>query len=259
MAEILVGTSGYSYDDWHGPFYPMQLKKGDMLEYYAREFRYTEINSTYYALPSQQAIAGLAKRTPPDFVFTVKAYKSLTHERHENVAIDSGKFQFSMAPLMDEGKLGAVLLQFPYSFKCSEENRSYLVHMRDLLEDLPLAVEFRHAGWEQPPVWEFLRSLNMAYVAVDEPQLRGLVGDSAVLTSNFGYIRFHGRNAGHWWEHDKAYERYDYLYKEPELQEWVPRINSMAQGADSIFLTFNNHYKGQSITNARLMQRMLQF
>lgn len=110
MAEIILGTSSYSYNDWRGPFYILQLKKGNMLEKYAWEFHYTEINSTYYSLPSQQAIAGLAKRTPPDFVFTVKAFQSLTHERHDNIAVDTSKFRFSMAPMMDEGKLGAVLL-----------------------------------------------------------------------------------------------------------------------------------------------------
>jgi uncharacterized protein YecE (DUF72 family) len=128
-----------------------------------------------------------------------------------------------------------------------------------MLGDLPLAVEFRHAGWESEAVWEFLKRLNMACVAVDEPRLKGLVGGSAVLTASFGYIRFHGRNAGNWWQHEQAYERYDYLYQEPELEEWVPRIHSLAQGADHVFVTFNNHYKGQSITNARMMQGMLQF
>lgn len=258
MAEILVGTSGYSYDDWRGAFYPLQLKKGDMLEYYAREFRYTEVNSTYYALPRQQAIAGLAERTPPEFVFTVKAFKSLTHDRQSGVEVDAGKFRFSLAPLIETGKLGAVLLQFPYSFRCCQENCSYLARLGKLLEDLPLAAEFRHAGWESEAVWDLLKGLNIAYVAVDEPGLRGLVGCSTALTSSFGYVRFHGRNAGRWWQHEQAYERYDYLYQEPELDEWVPRIHSLAQGADRIFVTFNNHYKGQAITNARMMQRMLQ-
>jgi uncharacterized protein YecE (DUF72 family) len=214
LAEILVGTSGYSYDDWRGAFYPLQLKKGDMLEYYAREFRYTEVNSTYYALPSQPAIARLAERTPPEFVFTVKAFKSMTHERQDSVAVDAGKFRFSLAPLIEAGKLGAVLLQFPYSFRCCQENRSYLARLGEMLGDLPLAVEFRHAGWESEAVWEFLKRLNMACVAVDEPRLKGLVGGSAVLTASFGYIRFHGRNAGNWWQHEQAYERYDYLYRE---------------------------------------------
>jgi uncharacterized protein YecE (DUF72 family) len=167
LAEILVGTSGYSYDDWRGQYYPLQLKKGDMLEYYAREFQYTEINSTYYSLSSQQAVARLAERTPPEFVFTVKSYKSLTHERQGEAAVDAGKLRFSLAPLVETGKLGAVLLQFPYSFRCSQESRSYLARLGELLQDMPLAVEFRHASWEQQAVWAFLQDLGMAYVAVD--------------------------------------------------------------------------------------------
>jgi len=257
-AEILVGTSGYSYDDWRGPYYPLQLKRGDMLEYYAKEFRFTEVNSTYYCLLSQQTMARLAAKTPPEFTFTVKAYKSLTHERTGEVAVDAGKFRFSLEPLLAAGKLGAVLLQFPYSFKCCAENRDYLAKLGELLQGLPVAAEFRHAGWERPPVWEFLRDQKMAYVAVDEPRLKGLVGGSAELTANFGYVRFHGRNAGHWWQHEQAFERYDYLYQASELQEWAPRIHDLAQGADRLFITFNNHYKGQAITNARMMQRLLQ-
>lgn len=253
-----MGASGYSYDDWRGAFYPLQLKRGDMLEYYAREFRYTEVNSTYYCLPAQQAMARMAAKTPPEFVFTVKAFKSLTHERHGEIAADAGKFRFSLAPLVAAGKLGAVLLQFPYSFKYCRENRDYLAGLGELLQGLPLAAEFRHAGWEQPPVWEFLRDLGMAYVAVDEPRLRGLVGGSAELTASFGYIRFHGRNAGRWWQHEQAYERYDYLYRESELEEWLPRIRNLAVGAERLFITFNNHYKGQAITNARMMRMLLQ-
>ena len=98
----------------------------------------------------------------------------------------------------------------------------------------------------------------MAYVAWMSPSCEGWWETPQVLTASIGYVRFHGRNAGNWWQHEQAYERYDYLYQEPELQEWVPRIHSLAQGADRIFVTFNNHYKGQSITNARMMQKMLQ-
>ena len=126
-----------------------QALRGDMLEYYAREFRYTEVNSTYYALPSQQAMARLAERTPQEFVFTVKAFKSLTHERQGNAEVDAGKFRFSLEPLIETGKLGAVLLQFPYSFKCYQENRRYLARLGELLNGLPVAAEFRHASWER--------------------------------------------------------------------------------------------------------------
>jgi uncharacterized protein YecE (DUF72 family) len=129
-------------------------------------------------------------------MFTVKAFKSLTHERQDGVAVDAGKFRFSLAPLIEAGKLGAVPLQFPYSFRCCQENRSYLARLGEMLGDLPLATEFRHAGWESEAVWEFLKSLHMAYVAVDEPQLRGLVGGSTALTTNFGYVRFMGATPG---------------------------------------------------------------
>lgn len=258
MAEtVLVGTSGYSYDDWRGVFYPHDLAGGDMLAYYAREFSFTEVNATFYRIPGPRMFERLATATPAEFVFTVKAHGSLTHERGEAVKGSALKFRVALQPLRDAEKLGAVLFQFPYSFRNNGENRAYLARLRDAFAGVPAAVEFRHASWVEGAIWEFLRALDLAYVCVDEPRLRGLVGPVAVRTAGFGYVRFHGRNAAKWWHHAEAWERYDYLYSKEELVEWAPQLKSLADGADRVFVAFNNHPRGQAVQNARLLREIL--
>jgi len=255
--EILIGTSGYSYEDWRGVFYPLRLAKGKMLEHYAQEFSFTEVNSTFYHVPAARVMEALVKKTPAHFVFAVKAHGSLTHEREGEFTGHAAKFRAMLQPLQEASKLGAVLFQFPFSFGNAAENRDYLAHLRDLFPDLPAAVEFRHAGWVEQSTFDLLRSLDFAYVCVDEPRLRGLVGPVAVRTASFAYVRFHGRNAAKWWRHGEAWERYDYLYSEEELKEWVPKIGSVARGADRTFVAFNNHPRGQAVENARLLREMI--
>lgn len=255
--EILVGTCGYSYDDWRGAFYPARLAKGRMLEYYAQEFSFTEVNSTFYHIPAVRVMEALAKKTPEGFIFTVKAHASLTHEREAEFTGHTEKFRIMLRPLQEAGKLGAVLFQFPFSFHNNGENRDYLVRLRELFPSIPVAVEFRHTGWVQESTFALLRSLDFAYACVDEPRLKGLVGPVTVRTAGFAYVRFHGRNAAKWWRHGEPWERYDYLYSQAELGEWVPRIKSMAEGAKRVFVAFNNHPRGQAVANARMLQEMI--
>ncbi|MGQ9512863.1 DUF72 domain-containing protein [Thermodesulfitimonas sp.] len=256
-SEILIGTSGYSYDDWRGAFYPLKLAKGKMLEYYAQEFLFTEVNATFYHLPPVQVMAALARKTPERFVFAMKAHGSLTHEREAEFTGHAAKFRAVLKPLEEAGKLGAVLFQFPFAFPNSPGNRDYLAYLRELFPDLPAAVEFRHASWVEQSTFDLLRSLDLAYVCVDEPRLKGLVGPVAVRTASFAYIRFHGRNAAKWWQHREAWERYDYLYSEKELGEWLPKIEGVARGATRAFIAFNNHPRGQAVANARLLREMI--
>jgi uncharacterized protein YecE (DUF72 family) len=256
--QTFIGTSGYSYVDWCGPFYPSALDKNKMLEYYAKEFSFTEINSSYYHLPSPRLFVQLSKKTPEDFIFTVKAYKSLTHEREESVKEDTKKFCFALEPLLVAGKLGAVLLQFPYSFHNQEKNRHYLADLREIFtKAIPVVIEFRHYSWAKKATWDFLRSLDLGYVCVDAPKLRGLVGQETVCTTEIAYVRFHGRNSAKWWEHKNSYERYDYLYSEEEIREWAPKIQNLDKEAKQVFVAFNNHYRGQAVQNARMMREML--
>src|SRR5438270_8136457 len=148
---IYIGTSGYSYADWKGPYYPENIKDNEMLPYYANDFHTTEINYTYYRMPAARTLAAMAAKVPVDFVFTIKASKELTHERDGEDDGDSPEnfrlFREALQPLMDQGKFGAVLAQFPNSFKPSDENRDYLAMFRERMGDMPVVVEFRNAGW----------------------------------------------------------------------------------------------------------------
>lgn len=257
MAEVYIGTSGYSYRDWVGPFYPAGTRQDEMLSFYAEEFSFTEVNSTFYRLPSARMFESMLKKVPDNFLFTVKAFQGLTHQRGETVKEEAAKMIEALKPLSAEGRLGALVLQFPYSFKATEDNRDYLEVLRDLLLDLPLVVEFRHYSWLNSETWSLLRSLAVGYVCVDAPRLRGLPGSATQSTAPVAYVRFHGRNAATWWEHEEAWQRYNYLYTEEELSEWVPRINFLARNSERVFVAFNNHFGSQAVTNARMLKRLL--
>src|SRR5512140_3867538 len=202
-----------------------------MLPFYAKDFHATEINYTYYRMPSARTLGAMAKKVPENFVFSVKASKELTHEREveEGYGTRESFVQFRQAlqPLIDEGKFGAVLAQFPNSFRPTSENQDYLEVFRERMGDLPVVVEFRNASWVTDETMELLRKNNLGYCCVDEPHLKGLIPPIAVSTAPVAYVRFHGRNAQKWWHHDEAYERYSYSYKPEELQEWVPKIEKL--------------------------------
>lgn len=253
---IYVGTSGYSYEDWRGFFYPANLDKKEMLGYYAQRFPAVEVNSTYYSLPSPFMFAAMSKKTPPDFKFVAKLHKDITHAEHASKET-AREFLAALQPLRDEGKLGCVLAQYPWSFKDTPENRDRLRELRDLLADTPAVVEFRNAGWVSDETFDLLRQLGLGYCAVDEPPLKGLMPGVAVATSSVGYIRFHGRNAQDWWQHEEAWQRYNYLYTEEELAEWVPKAQRVAEKTEVTYLFFNNHYQGKAARNARMFARML--
>jgi uncharacterized protein YecE (DUF72 family) len=260
---IRIGTSGYSYDDWKGPYYPENIKSTDMLPFYAQEFGATEINYTYYRMPSARTLAAMARKVPDNFVFTVKASKELTHEREE--AEEGGGtpenfrlFREALQPLTDEGKFGCVLAQFPNSFKPTAENRDYLQTFRERMGDLPVVVEFRNATWVTDDTMDLLRKNDLGYCCVDEPRMKGLIPPIAVATSPIAYVRFHGRNAKKWWQHDEAYERYSYEYSPEELTEWVPKIEKLENSAQQTFIFTNNHYRGAAVTTARQLKEMLE-
>jgi uncharacterized protein YecE (DUF72 family) len=254
-ARVLIGTSGYSFADWVGPFYPRGYAFGDMLPYYARHFPVVEVNSTYYRIPSPRTFEQMERRTPPGFRFIVKVHQVLTHERRvdtESIA----SFRACLEPLLAAGKLDGLLAQFPWSFKNTSWGRRYLVAVRRALPDAPLFVEFRHASWATEESWQLLRDHRIGYCVVDEPALRGLMPPVVELTSPLGYVRYHGRNADQWWGHSGA-DRYNYSYSEEELRDWLPRIGEMSAQAEKVYVFFNNCHAGQAAQNAQLMQQLL--
>jgi len=255
---IYIGTSGFSYDDWREVFYPAALAKRDYLLYYVSRFPALELNSSYYAIPSPRLIGSLIERTSEDFKIVVKAYRGITHERNSDLEATLKTFLDAVAPLSDVGKLAGLLFQFPYSFHFGERQLALVEGLLERVAEWPTVVEFRNERWMKEKVLEMLRDHEAALCCVDEPRLPGLIPPEAVCTSKkLGYVRFHGRNAEKWWEHEEAWERYDYLYQEEELEEWRKGITWLADRTDKTFIFFNNHRNGQAVLNARDMGRLL--
>lgn len=256
MGDILIGTSGFSYDDWRGFFYPEKMKKGEMLAYYAQKFRAVEVNSSYYAIPLPETFRRMAEKTPSGFRFSVKANKDITHSPEVDLSVFR-QFRESVRPLAEAGKLGCVLAQYPWAFKRTETNANRVRQLRDELGDMPLVAEFRNYTWASEETFALLRDLHIGYCCVDEPKLRGLMPDVVSATSDVAYLRFHGRNAEKWFVHEEAWERYNYLYSRSELEEWVPKVKRLTSAACETYLFFNNHYQGKAPRNAQMFAGLL--
>ena len=251
---IRLGTSGFSYDDWIGTFYPEDLPRWAWLGYYAERFDAVELNVTYYRIPSPKVIRGWVKRTPEEFLFAVKAHQDITHGRE---GADFGAFCAALDPLREAGKLACVLAQFPHSFHATPENRAYLERLREGLQGLAVVVEFRHRAWVTEETFQQLEALDLGFCCVDEPRLRGLMPPIARATGPVAYVRFHGRNAGRWWQHEQAWERYDYTYSEQELREWVSRIRALDKEVALTLVFANNHYRAQSVDTLHKLDKLL--
>lgn len=253
---IKVGTSGFSYPEWRGPFYPAALPSRDMLAHYAQHFPAVEINSTYYHIPPARNMAAMAKRAEGRLDFAVKAHQDMTHNR-ERYAAALPPFREALSPLREAGSLGCVLVQFPFSFKAASANLEFLKRVAADLAPGPVVVEFRHGSWITEETFRRLGELKLAYCCVDEPALPNLPAPVVRATASPAYVRFHGRNRQKWWRHEAPWERYDYLYGEAELAEWVPKIRALADAAGKCFAFFNNHARGQAVENARSLLHLL--
>lgn len=258
-ATIYVGTSGFRFDDWKGHFYPETVKQKDWLRYYAARFNCLEINASYYRLMPAATYERMRQTVPPGFQFTVKAYRTLTHEAGSKNEADFAAFLAGLEPLREAGEFGCVLAQFPTSFHNTPENRSYLAAFRDRFAEVPLVIEFRGREWLDDTVFDYLREREIGFCAVDEPQFKSLMPPVAVATSPIGYVRFHGRNYQKWWKGGEGgKERYDYLYKKEELEEWVPKIERVAAETERVYVFMNNCYQGKAATNAVEMRGLLE-
>lgn len=253
--KIVVGTSGYSFQDWIGGFYPEGTKKGDMLREYTKHFECVEVNSTYYRIPHPVVLRRMEEKTPPGFEFIIKANQEMTHKGSKDLSVYRS-FDEAIQPVVEAGKFQGVIAQFPWGFKNTPENRDHLKFMKDRFRACPLFVEFRNREWITDEVFEQLEKSDIAYCSVDEPRLKSLVPPIARLTTELGYVRLHGRNAKNWWGRGGG-DRYDYLYSEEELKEWVTKITSMSQKARKTFVFFNNCHAGQAARNAGLMKDLL--
>lgn len=252
---IRIGTSGFDYEDWRGHFYPESLPRKSYLPYYADRFDALELNFSYYRMPGAAQLASMVERTAGKVEFSLKAHRAMTHERTAPPEVVA-EFRAAVEPLSSAGRLGAVLAQFPNSFRQCEENRAYLKRLADGLGP-PLVVELRHAEWAVDPIVEWLGRIGVGFACVDEPQIPGLMPPLAVASATPAYVRFHGRNAAKWYEHDRPEERYDYHYRADELGEWVKRIRDLERKAGKVLVFFNNHFQGKAVDSAQTMRRLL--
>lgn len=252
---IRIGTSGYSFDDWHGPFYPADLSRGKRLEFYAARFPVVEVNSTYYRIPHPAVFRRMEEKTPDRFRFFVKLNQAVTHKGRAD-ADHFREFLVAISPLEEAGKLQGALAQFPWSFRRSGRNVAYLEHLRNRMEGRPLFVEFRHDSWAREETFGELEELGIGFCSVDEPRLRGLFPPIARATNGIGYVRFHGRNEANWWGRG-AGDRYDYDYRDEELAEWIGLIRELESAAADTYIFFNNCHAGRAAGNAARMGELL--
>ncbi len=256
--RIHIGIAGWSYPDWQGVVYP--AGKVDQLAHVARYFDTIELNTTFYQPPPERNVVSWLKRVAqlPDFRFTTKLWKRFTHDPEP---VGSGELTAALLPLKAiaaEGRLGALLLQFPYSFKNTLEGREKLGRLLEIFSAFPLVVEIRHDSFNTQEFFKYLHSLNVGFCNIDQPLISRSIGPTDMTTSSVGYVRMHGRNYHQWFnEEADATTRYDYLYSSQELQEWAQRIEDMARRSATIYVIMNNHFHGQAPANALQLKSLL--
>jgi uncharacterized protein YecE (DUF72 family) len=255
---IYVGTCGYAYKDWIGPFYPPRTRTDEMLRFYARQFRAVEIDMSYYGIPAATTIASMNRLTPENFRFSFKAPQTVTHARDagSGVHADALLLRETIEPLRAAGKLACVLAQFANRFKPDAESEAYLQRVVEAFEGVPVVAEFRHRDWQRPRTIELLRDLGAGYANVDIPALESLPHASADVTSRIGYVRMHGRNAAQWWTGTNV-TRYAYAYTPQELEPWADRIAEIESQAQETYVFFNNHANGRAARNAEMIEALL--
>jgi len=265
--RILVGTCNWAD---HKGFYPPTLPPGQRLAYYARFFPIVEVDSTFYGIPKPEVARRWVELTPRDFVFNVKAYRSLTlHEREdgkprEATIEEERDFMALLEPIRSAGKLRGVHYQFPPWFTANARNMDYISRLPDRHPQDQLIVEFRHSSWAEPgrfdAVTELLEEAGMTYCIVDEPQLgsAAMPPHQVVTSPNLAVLRMHGRNYKTWYKKGAtSADRFDYLYPEEELLEWVPRIRAMADRAHEVHVLFNNNRSNYAVVNGLQMGKLL--
>jgi len=245
LADLLFGTSGWSYKEWVGPFYQRDER---MFSYYSRFFNTAEINSTFYRYPTKSTVYGLNRASPPDFVFSAKLPRLITHEKRLDpelkVKSDLVRFLELLEPLNARDKLGCILIQLPPSFVYERDRNNLAAFLEMVPEGYEFAAEFRDHSWMRNETWNLLKNHNVAYCIVDEP----LLPPEIQVTADFAYFRWHGRGTRPW---------YDYHYSEKELEEWVPRVEKTREKVTKTYGYFNNHYHGYAVENCIEILEML--
>ena len=287
VADIRVGTSGWSYPTgegtWNGIFYPTARERAggsggakppgskfDELAFYAEHFDTVEVNSSFYRVPAVKTTQDWARRTPKNFEFSLKLFQKFTHPEMFLKATgkdpadvdrkDVDEFRAALDPLASAGKLGALLAQFPASFKNEPGTRDYLAWLLHAFAEYQIAVELRHRSFSDDPVetMQLLAEYGAALVQIDEPKFRTSIRqDRRANVNTFFYLRLHGRNAAQWWKHDKSEDRYNYLYTEAELEPFVEAAEEAGEKVKKAYLYANNHFSAKSVANAATIKNKL--
>jgi len=249
---IRIGPAGWSYLDWAGIAYPRIRPRGfHETEFLARFFDVIEVNTSFYQpIRAEMARSWLAQVRPhPHFQFTAKLWRRFTHDRDagrdEERAVKQG-----LNALAEAGKLGALLLQFPWSYRWSKENREYLGALVMQFLEYPLVLEVRHSSWNCPEAFDLLGELGVGFCNIDQPIIGRSLPPTAEAVGPVGYVRLHGRNYNQWFEHSEPHERYNYLYTMDELEPWAKRAERVAERAQSTFVITNNHFEAKGVANA---------
>jgi uncharacterized protein YecE (DUF72 family) len=274
MSRILVGTSGWSYPGgagtWNGVFYPKKKAGFDELTFYSEHFDTVEVNSSFYRVPSVDTVRGWARRTPADFEFSLKLYQKFTHPDMFLKATgqdpadldlkDVDEFRAAIDPLASAGKLGALLAQFPASFRNDANARGYLEWLLNAFRDYPLAVELRHRSFSEDPgdTMRILHEHGAALVQIDEPKFKDSIRQNRrANVKTLYYMRLHGRNAAEWWTHEKSEDRYNYLYSASELDPIVEDVETASRETKKAYVYANNHFSSKSVANAVTIKHKL--
>jgi len=273
LSSIRIGTAGWSYKDWEGIFYPpgMRQRRVHPLEYLARFFDTAEINTSFYG-PLKPEHAKLWCRrvgaVNPRFLFTAKLYRAFTHSP---VAVMEPTSAATIRPtdedeimtregldaLASEGKLGALLIQFPVSFKNTSLNREYVERLLRQFIEYPRVVEVRDSSWNNPDTLVQFARQSVAFCNIDQPVMGKSLAPTEHVTAPLAYVRLHGRNYDQWFDSDNRNDRYNYLYKESELTDWKDRIERVAHRAETTYVITNNHFESKAGVNALELKSML--
>jgi len=271
--QIRIGTAGWSYKDWDGIFYPPEVTRHRLhpLEYLSRFFDVVEINTSFYGHIKPELgrlwcrkVAGVNS----NFNFTAKLNRAFTHSPVAVVGPtsaatirptdeDEARAREGLDTIAGEGKLGALLIQFPISFKNTSLNREYLDRLLRQFIEYPRVVEVRHSSWENPETIASFMQKNVAFCNIDQPVLGQSLSPTQYVTSGIGYVRLHGRNYDQWFESDNRDDRYNYLYKESELRDWKAKIDEVAGKATTTYVITNNHFEGKAGVNALELKALL--
>jgi uncharacterized protein YecE (DUF72 family) len=270
--RIRIGTAGWSYKDWEGVFYPpeVQRKKVHALEYLAHFFDVVEINTSFYGHIRPELARLWVRKVAwnPNFVFTAKLHRSFTHspmavmEPTSAASIrptdeDEAAAREGLDAIAGEGKLGALLIQFPVSFKNTSLNREYLERLLRQFIEYPRVVEVRHDSWDNADTLALFARQHVAFCNIDQPTLGRSLAPTEHVTAPLGYVRLHGRNYKDWFNSDDRNDRYNYLYSEDELGGWKDKIESVAERAETTYVITNNHFQGRAGVNALELKSML--